>query len=120
MEAAVRPPSVHGLRPSEDASSALSEDVHACDVEMLRGLQHVAVVRVDLLYAMFLGAGQVERVTRSEEDRARKVEDGFPGLLQKLGRHTKPLRSEEHTSELQSHHDLVCRLLLEKKKKIQP
>src|SRR5437773_8976656 len=26
-----------------------------------------------------------------------------------------PVRSEEHTSELQSHHDLVCRLLLEKK-----
>src|SRR5438132_6791091 len=28
-----------------------------------------------------------------------------------------PSRSEEHTSELQSHSDLVCRLLLEKKKK---
>src|SRR5438874_8637633 len=28
-----------------------------------------------------------------------------------------PLRSEEHTSELQSRRDLVCRLLLEKKKK---
>src|SRR5690242_20846179 len=27
-------------------------------------------------------------------------------------------RSEEHTSELQSHVNLVCRLLLEKKKKI--
>src|SRR5437588_3369409 len=27
-------------------------------------------------------------------------------------------RSEEHTSELQSHSDLVCRLLLEKKNKI--
>src|SRR5437773_5777165 len=26
------------------------------------------------------------------------------------------IRSEEHTSELQSHHDLVCRLLLVKKK----
>src|SRR5260221_1601603 len=26
------------------------------------------------------------------------------------------IRSEEHTSELQSHSDLVCRLLLEKKK----
>src|SRR5260221_7721664 len=26
-------------------------------------------------------------------------------------------RSEEHTSELQSHRDIVCRLLLEKKKK---
>src|SRR5438034_7270352 len=32
--------------------------------------------------------------------------------LRRLG-----LRSEEHTSELQSHSDLVCRLLLEKKKK---
>src|SRR5438034_2431178 len=29
-------------------------------------------------------------------------------------------RSEEHTSELQSHSDLVCRLLLEKKKKQRP
>src|SRR3989440_1927169 len=29
----------------------------------------------------------------------------------------KDLRSEEHTSELQSRSDLVCRLLLEKKKK---
>src|SRR5260221_9973331 len=29
-------------------------------------------------------------------------------------------RSEEHTSELQSHSDLVCRLLLEKKKKSIP
>src|SRR5882672_2266822 len=29
----------------------------------------------------------------------------------------KAARSEEHTSELQSHSDLVCRLLLEKKKK---
>src|SRR5690349_23785046 len=30
---------------------------------------------------------------------------------------SNPLRSEEHTSELQSRRDLVCRLLLEKKKK---
>src|SRR5438132_8228606 len=30
---------------------------------------------------------------------------------------TVRVRSEEHTSELQSHSDLVCRLLLEKKKK---
>src|SRR5260370_26292298 len=36
----------------------------------------------------------------------RYVSPGFPGL-----------RSEEHTSELQSHLNLVCRLLLEKKKK---
>src|SRR5260370_31959046 len=31
-------------------------------------------------------------------------------------RHRSPGRSEEHTSELQSHLNLVCRLLLEKKK----
>src|SRR5437588_5968789 len=31
--------------------------------------------------------------------------------------HLAATRSEEHTSELQSHSDLVCRLLLEKKKK---
>src|SRR5260221_3694354 len=30
--------------------------------------------------------------------------------------HPREKRSEEHTSELQSHSDLVCRLLLEKKK----
>src|SRR5947207_5710027 len=34
-----------------------------------------------------------------------------PGPTGRIG------RSEEHTSELQSHSDLVCRLLLEKKKK---
>src|SRR5260370_23579327 len=31
--------------------------------------------------------------------------------------HYAEIRSEEHTSELQSHLNLVCRLLLEKKKK---
>ena len=35
------------------------------------------------------------------------------GVVSSLGKG----RSEEHTSELQSHSDLVCRLLLEKKKK---
>src|SRR5260370_21724547 len=38
----------------------------------------------------------------------------------RLDRHRRRclrLRSEEHTSELQSHLNLVCRLLLEKKKK---
>src|SRR2546430_5187564 len=30
----------------------------------------------------------------------------------------RPLRSEEHTSELQSQSNLVCRLLLEKKKTV--
>src|SRR5476649_1491047 len=33
-------------------------------------------------------------------------------------RRRPPARSEDHTSELQSHSDLVCRLLLEKKKEL--
>src|SRR5260221_8527150 len=33
-------------------------------------------------------------------------------------RRSMAARSEEHTSELQSHSDLVCRLLLEKKKSV--
>src|SRR5205085_11250494 len=33
-------------------------------------------------------------------------------------RHSRRCRSEEHTSELQSQSNLVCRLLLEKKKKL--
>src|SRR5438445_8846283 len=45
-----------------------------------------------------------------------------PAALKVPGRHRCPrppsqLRSEEHTSELQSRQYLVCRLLLEKKKK---
>src|SRR5260221_1555709 len=39
-----------------------------------------------------------------------------PVCLTSQGR--RGLRSEEHTSELQSHSDLVCRLLLEKKNKL--
>src|SRR2546430_3930045 len=37
--------------------------------------------------------------------------------LMKIGRPPPPKRSEEHTSELQSQSNLVCRLLLEKKNK---
>src|SRR3712207_6904155 len=36
----------------------------------------------------------------------------------RVRRRTRPARSEEHTSELQSRQYLVCRLLLEKKKNI--
>src|SRR5690349_23992728 len=39
-----------------------------------------------------------------------------PGSWSGRGRRPSGVRSEEHTSELQSRRDLVCRLLLEKKK----
>src|SRR5690242_21133008 len=47
------------------------------------------------------------------DDPARRDDQGDAGA----GRHPGDPRSEEHTSELQSHVNLVCRLLLEKKKK---
>src|SRR2546421_8434086 len=40
----------------------------------------------------------------------------YSGARRRLAR-SEEKRSEEHTSELQSRSDLVCRLLLEKKKK---
>src|SRR5204862_7604370 len=60
--------------------------------------------------------------------RIRSRNHGAPGRYGRSGRlaggakvrqllGTRRLRSEEHTSELQSRRDLVCRLLLEKKKK---
>src|SRR5437667_5955677 len=43
--------------------------------------------------------------------------DSVPGTFSNAGtfRKSAGTRSEEHTSELQSHHDVVCRLLPEKK-----
>src|SRR4051812_50221408 len=51
--------------------------------------------------------------------RFRALPGDQPGNLHPRRRSPGPgrLRSEEHTSELQSHVNLVCRLLLEKKKK---
>src|SRR6266540_5877541 len=50
---------------------------------------------------------------RSYWDRAGQ-QDRVRGLVEL---NAIPIRSEEHTSELQSHHELVCSLLLEKKKR---
>src|SRR5260370_10061054 len=44
----------------------------------------------------------------------------FSGQARSLSLRSSRARSEEHTSELQSHLNLVCRLLLEKKKKRTP
>src|SRR5260221_12560310 len=56
------------------------------------------------------------RCRRRNRDASRRPLDrGSPRALCGPDR-GDPGRSEEHTSELQSHSDLVCRLLLEKKK----
>src|SRR5690242_21439224 len=55
------------------------------------------------------GAQERPEAGRQRVDHRRR--QGDPALAQRL-------RSEEHTSELQSHVNLVCRLLLEKKNKM--
>src|SRR2546427_7591017 len=57
------------------------------------------------------GLGDPVAVARPHRDRGSGLE---PGEQPGCGR---AARSEEHTSELQSQSNLVCRLLLEKKKK---
>src|SRR3989454_7948278 len=69
------------------------------------------------------GGGQVERDPpgpRRGRDRDRRRPDVARGRLVSGDPQGAPAgRSEEHTSELQSPCNLVCRLLLEKKKKKQ-
>src|SRR6266481_8837097 len=74
-----------------------------------------------------LAAGAVfQRFQDLEDLRLQNVAPGdrqirWRGALGRLLHHAVDLRSEEHTSELQSQFHLVCRLLLEKKKnKTQP
>src|SRR2546427_4525374 len=74
-----------------------------------------------------MGLGLIERIAQADLDRALVGLDGRVVLLlpaqAEVGhlalREVLPgdVRSEEHTSELQSQSNLVCRLLLEKKKK---
>src|SRR5437588_3415113 len=55
--------------------------------------------------------------TLFRSSRIERAEDVRLRLGRRRRREKERVRSEEHTSELQSHSDLVCRLLLEKKKK---
>src|SRR5207249_5559204 len=59
----------------------------------------------------------VVKTPRVEVEVSEILFEGTGRLVPQKLEHTFELRSEEHTSELQSRFDLVCRLLLEKKKK---
>src|SRR5438132_7798332 len=65
----------------------------------------------------------IDRITRCQPvsdagERLAEKGKGRLGAVQSVGPAAE--RSEEHTSELQSHSDLVCRLLLEKKNTTKP
>src|SRR5437773_6369367 len=82
---------------------------------------HLLCAGLVLAGALLLGSG----LRADDKKKAEPSLEDYAKMSQPGPEHKKldPLagswtRSEEHTSELQSHHDLVCRLLLEKKKKL--
>src|SRR3712207_6868657 len=79
--------------------------------------EEVGALGRDVLPAAGLGGGVAvpAAVARRVEQRLRLADQG--GIAEVLGETLPGGRSEEHTSELQSRQYLVCRLLLEKKKK---
>src|SRR5436190_8693974 len=73
-------------------------------IEIGQGFNPTNPHRGDAIVATFFWRGSTNSITKVFDH----LSDGDNGAA---------TRSEEHTSELQSHSDLVCRLLLEKKKK---
>src|SRR5699024_11239106 len=69
--------------------------------------------------ALFINVGKADAALFLLGDQRFLVDTGTKGSYDQLERvlDAYGVRSEEHTSELQSRFDLVCRLLLEKKKK---
>src|SRR5260221_10960503 len=69
---------------------------------------------------LFRSCNNIGVLVRAVADRSPAAQNGLRAndLIIGVGRPrvTNLARSEEHTSELQSHSDIVCRLLLEKKK----
>src|SRR5690554_7784225 len=104
------------LGPALSDAVELGQIVHQLTLLQHR-LQKIFVVAVAVGHA--LATGGVGGV--NEQGQLRKavtlVKNHVAGQLIVLVEPSDLLRSEEHTSELQSRPHLVCRLLLEKKKK---
>src|SRR2546422_8047979 len=68
------------------------------------------------LFRSLMEDGRV--IERGSHDELMSVSGAYYGMVRRqMESHGRDERSEEHTSELQSRLHLVCRLLLEKKKK---
>src|SRR2546422_2693053 len=126
---------------------AMNRLVHDGDIVAMEGFTHLipfaaghelirqrrrelTLVRLtpDLIFDQMIAAGCARKLVFSWAGNPgvgslhafrRAVEHGFPRPLEleEYSHFGLTLRSEEHTSELQSRLHLVCRLLLEKKKK---
>src|SRR5690554_7280872 len=108
---------------AEDPTFQVESDIETGET-ILKGMGELHLdVKVDILkrtygIELIVGAPQVayrETITKEIQDSyTHKKQSGGSGQYGKID---YIIRSEEHTSELQSRPHLVCRLLLEKKKK---
>src|SRR5690606_39380188 len=119
-------------RAAAHLAHAFGDAVHAVDVGLAQ-LPAMGIDRQPPAPCMvpgtdeFLGAAPIAEAElfqlRHDKGREMVIDDGSldrirtqAGLAIDLPGHHAHLRSEEHTSELQSRENIVCRLLLEKKK----
>src|SRR6266496_3133763 len=107
---------IAGTRSAASQGNAIAED------ELTTAVVTGRLARdIDAAYA----AGQAVVLATDQAERARLLGTLYTSLLHAVDARLFALerlhaaRSEEHTSELQSRRDLVCRLLLEKKNKQQ-
>src|SRR3712207_7789515 len=100
----IRRPPRSTLFPYTTLFRSLITDFNYPDVELERGILEGA------------GLELLEAHCRTEEDVIEAGQEVSALLTQYAPITARVLRSEEHTSELQSRQYLVCRLLLEKKK----
>src|SRR5260370_29190587 len=68
-----------------------------------------------LFRSVFHTVSSARRAHENRIEQKRQSRDALAAILRAKCKHHHATRSEEHTSELQSHLNLVCRLLLEKK-----
>src|SRR5437667_1223657 len=111
---------VFNVRPTGPIKSPRLKYALSSDRSLTVGVRDAVVDRIGFFLSLADDLEQFYRIGYGDVD--------FAPVLQRLyGLHQVKfltpfesacwaVRSEEHTSELQSHHDLVCRLLLEKKK----
>src|SRR2546427_3306026 len=82
------------------------------------GYTHVVTVHGPAQWAFVSGQGGENQAGDLPDSFAAQAQQALSNLKLALQAAGADMRSEEHTSELQSQSNLVCRLLLEKKKKI--
>src|SRR5437016_8372944 len=105
----------HRARPCAAHSLRLRSPRRFSSRERWEGIEHHAAPRPPLDLAA--GAVRDHRVLAESGTAERAVEAELAQHRQRVGGRLPGERSEEHTSELQSLTNLVCRLLLEKKNK---